>query len=251
MLFSFGQKSFFASVLLLGGAVHAQGAAIGEAKKVVPAAFSEGETGNRTLAIGASLFPNDLVKTGGTGQTGIEFLDRTFLEVGPSSSLKLDKGIFNPDKTAAEAVISLTSGIFRYVSGGISRPNTYTIVTPHVTMGIRGTKIEGIVQPSGTQFVVTEGTVEACSLSGGGCYSLSPGTPANGATFNGSGGVQTYASLGLNPTVLARAFGDATANDASGGSSAGRGGGGAGSSGTVPGSSSPPPGPVGEPPGTG
>src|SRR5215217_4342982 len=83
---------------------------IGEAKRIVPAVTSTGDSGNLTLSIGSNVFQDDLVKTGVVGRAGLQFLDQTELEVGPNSSAKLDHFIFNPDKTASEASISLAKG---------------------------------------------------------------------------------------------------------------------------------------------
>src|SRR5829696_5172536 len=184
-------------VLLIASATVAAAATpIGEAKRVVPAVTSTGDSGNLTLSIGSNVFQDDLVKTGAAGRAGLQFLDQTELEVGPNSSAKLDRFVFNPDKTASEASISLAKGVFRFVSGGHNRPNTYTITTPHVTLGIRGTRFQVRVFPpplDRTDVFVDEGTVEACSKHGGGCKALSPSLPSNAGTFTVRGFVRTFA----------------------------------------------------------
>src|SRR5829696_4677147 len=164
-------------VLLVVSATTAAAATsqVGEAKQVVPAATSTGDNGNVSLSVGSTLFQDDLVKTGAAGRAGLQFLDQTELEVGPNSSAKLDKFVFNPDKTASEASISLAKGVFRFVSGGHNRPNTYTITTPHVTLGIRGTRFQVRVFPpplDRTDIVVDEGNVRACIRHGGECKDL-------------------------------------------------------------------------------
>jgi hypothetical protein len=166
---------------------------VGEAKDVVPAASSTGESGNVTLAIGSTLFQNDLVKTGALGRAGLQFLDNTELEVGPNSSAKLDRFVFNPDKTASEASINLAKGVFRFVSGGHSRPNTYKITTPHATLGIRGTKIKLKVTEFQTDIIVEEGVVEGCSKPSGECKELSPTLPNNAGVFTVTGYVRAFA----------------------------------------------------------
>src|SRR5215217_3672853 len=85
---------------------------IGETKAIVPAVRSVGENGNVTLSLGSSVYPNDLVRTEVDGKAGLVFLDNTTLEVGPNSSVKLDKFVYNPDSTAAEATISASKGLF-------------------------------------------------------------------------------------------------------------------------------------------
>lgn len=177
-------------------AVNTAGAApvpIGQAKDVVPAASSMGAGGNATLAPGATVFQDDLVRTGAAGKAGLQFLDETQLEVGPNSSAKLDRFVFNPDKTAAQASISLAKGVFRFVSGGHSRPNSYSITTPHATLGIRGTEIEITVTDVQTDIIVKSGLVNACSRVSNGCRELSPNRQNNAGIFTVTGLVRAYA----------------------------------------------------------
>jgi hypothetical protein len=188
-----------ATVVLLTTATSSALAAmspIGEAKKVVPSASNIGESGNLTLSVGSTVFQDDLVNTGPLGRAGLQFLDATQLEVGPNSSAKLDRFVFNPDKSASEASISLAKGVFRFVSGGHNRPNTYTITTPHATLGIRGTIIRLTITSFRTDIVVEEGFVDACSKQGGGCRELSPTLPTNAGTFTVTGFVRDFAFNG-------------------------------------------------------
>lgn len=171
---------------------------IGEAKKIVPAVTSAGENGNVTLAVGSNLFQDDLVKTGALGRAGLQFLDATQLEVGPNSSAKLDRFVFNPDKTASEVSLNLAKGVFRFVSGGRSRPETYTINTPHATLGIRGTVIQFRITEFQTDIIVEEGMVNACSKQNGGCQQLSPSLVNNAGIFTVTGFVRAFAFRNAN-----------------------------------------------------
>src|SRR5215217_6106139 len=100
-------------VFALVSGANAAAPPIGEAKAVLPSAVSEGENGKITLTLGSTLFPNDVVQTAAQGKAGLEFLDKTTLEIGPNSTVKLDKFIFNPDRTAAEVSMTMTKGVFR------------------------------------------------------------------------------------------------------------------------------------------
>jgi len=202
----FCSKAVVFLLIVSSPAAIAASPSIGEAKKIVPAALSEGQNGQITLAAGSSLFQNDVVKTGNLGRAGLQFLDLTELEVGPNSSAKLDKFVFNPDRTASEVSLNLAKGVFRFVSGGQSRPNTYTITTPHSTLGIRGTVIEFHVRDTVTEIIVREGTVQACSTRGGSCRELSPQLPANAGVFTSTGFVRTFA-LGPNNSIGNTRFG--------------------------------------------
>jgi len=181
--------------ILLAATAYAAAPPIGETKAVIPSVTSEGDNGTKTLSLGTSLFPNDLVKTGPLGKTALEFLDNTKLEIGPNSSVKLDKFVFNPDGSTSEATINLTKGVFRFVSGGKAKPNSYKIVTPHSTLGIRGTEFVVDISDGGTRVLVSKGIVDGCStVSGQGeCSSMTPGSQFNAAVFSSAGGVRPYA----------------------------------------------------------
>src|SRR5262245_64829746 len=68
---------------------------IGSANSVKPDASG---TIAGTLSAGSSIHSNETVKTGSTGQAGLGFIDKTNLHVGPSSSVRLDKFVFEPNK---------------------------------------------------------------------------------------------------------------------------------------------------------
>ena len=73
----------YAVLLLLASVSGAHAAAlIGDAKAVLPAAESQGESGKITLKLGSSLFQDDVVRTASDGKVGLEFLDNTTLEIG-------------------------------------------------------------------------------------------------------------------------------------------------------------------------
>ncbi len=169
-----------ALVGLLIGPVAAEPMKIGAAVAVVPAATAESEGTQETLQVGTSVHADDLVKTGAQGRTSLEFLDNARFEVGPNSSAKLDKFVFNPDQTAQEAALSLTKGVFRFVSGGRSQHGSYTLSTPHATLGIRGTDLVVLVTDTETVVTVTEGEVEGCARQGTACLTMTPGADSSG-----------------------------------------------------------------------
>jgi hypothetical protein len=181
-----------ALLLLAAGAASAQQAyRIGEAITVIPSAIAKGELEGPTenLVVGASVHANDVVQTGPNGRTSLEFLDKARFEVGPNSNAKLDKFVFNPDQTAQEATISMTKGLFRFVSGGKSQHGTYTLSTPHATLGIRGTDLTIYVSDSATTVSVSEGHVDGCNKAGTTCQDMGPQGETTAATFSNNGAV--------------------------------------------------------------
>jgi hypothetical protein len=91
----------------------------------------------RPINVGDSLSGNELVKTGNESATQVHFIDDTKLSIGPTSSVVLDRFVVNPNKSTKDAVINMTTGTMRFVTGN-SEPKNFTIKTKVMTLGIRG-----------------------------------------------------------------------------------------------------------------
>ena len=87
-----------------------------------------------TLSAGSSVHSNETVKTGSSGQAALGFIDKTNLHVGPSSSVRLDKFVY--DGTGS-VVIDATKGAFRFSTGAQGKGD-YKVKTPYGTLGVRG-----------------------------------------------------------------------------------------------------------------
>jgi hypothetical protein len=90
-----------------------------------------------TLSAGSGVHSNETVKTGNSGQAGMRFLDESHLNVGPSSSVRLDKFVYDPNKGAGSVVIEGARGAFRFSTGAQNKGDV-KIKTPSGTLGIRG-----------------------------------------------------------------------------------------------------------------
>ena len=108
-----------------------------------------------TLSAGSGVHANETVRTGSSGQAGLQFNDQSNLNVGPSSQVRLDKFVYDPNKGTGSTVIEATRGTFRFSTGAQNKitpllpvllgthENTVRwgevkIKTPYGTMGIRG-----------------------------------------------------------------------------------------------------------------
>lgn len=114
-------------------ASHAQ-TRIGSATSVKPEA--SGSMGG-TLSVGSGVHANESVRTGSAGQAGLRFLDESNLTVGPSSNVRLDKFVYDPNKGGGSIAIEATRGAFRFSTGGQNKGEV-KIKTPSGTLGIRG-----------------------------------------------------------------------------------------------------------------
>jgi hypothetical protein len=90
-----------------------------------------------TLSAGSGVHANETVRTGSSGQAGLRFLDESNLTVGPSSQVRLDKFVYDPNKGTGAMVVEGARGAFRF-STGAQGNGDIKIKTPSGTLGIRG-----------------------------------------------------------------------------------------------------------------
>jgi hypothetical protein len=108
--------------------------AIGKATSVRPQA--EGSHGGQ-LSGGSNVYAKETVRTGQSGQADMQFHDSSKLKVGPSSSVKLDKFVYDPNKSSGTVAVEATRGTFRFVTGS-QGAGAYKVKTPYGTLGVRG-----------------------------------------------------------------------------------------------------------------
>jgi hypothetical protein len=87
------------------------------------------------------------------------------LALGPNARIVLDKFVYDPDKTTGRVSLNFVKGAFRFITGD-SNKDAYTIVTPVVSLGVRGTVFDGYVANSGAMVLLLhEGAVNVCPAS--------------------------------------------------------------------------------------
>ena len=118
---------------LLSTASNAQ-SKIGGANSVKPQA--DGSIAG-TLSAGSNVHASETVRTGSSGQADLRFIDHTNLSVGPSSSVRLDKFVYDPKKGSGSVAIDATEGAFRFVTGSQNKGD-HKVKTPYGTIGMRG-----------------------------------------------------------------------------------------------------------------
>jgi len=90
-----------------------------------------------TLSVGSDVHANETVRTGNSGKAGLRFNDQSNLSVGPSSQIRLDKFVYDPNKGTGSTVIEATRGTFRFTTGAQNKGEV-KIKTPYGTLGTRG-----------------------------------------------------------------------------------------------------------------
>ena len=112
------------------------------------------------------LFSEDIT-TGADAKTVIEFRDGSTFEIGADAVVRIDSFIFNPEESTSHKAVQVTRGVFRYVSGYVASDQDTKITTPAGEIGIRGSVVEGIVDPSVPDFVyVGEGNATFTNRAG-------------------------------------------------------------------------------------
>jgi len=108
--------------------------AMGKATSVVPQA-----EGNHAgpLSSGSNVYSKETVRTGQSGQVDLQFKDNSNLKVGANSSVRLDKFVYDPNKSTSDVAIQATRGTFRFVTGS-QGTEAYKIKTPYGILGVRG-----------------------------------------------------------------------------------------------------------------
>src|SRR6516164_4889897 len=119
---------------------------------------------------GEEVVRNEVVRTAADSDARLVFRDDTNLSLGPNSTLKLDRTVFD-DPKPGDIAIKLTTGAFRFVTGN-SNKEAYEIKTPIVTMGVRGTTLDIRVQKRRNTIVLRSGKVTICLIGTKKCVEL-------------------------------------------------------------------------------
>lgn len=151
----------FGLVVACFGDARAQSSGIGVAATSVRQVTGDAGGGVREIGVGNAVFEEETIATGQRSNTQLLFRDETTLNVGPTSSVVLDRFVYNPSGSANEISVELTRGALRFVSGR-SRSNAYTIRTPIATIGVRGTILDVFSFPGFTIVILTEGGFDGC-----------------------------------------------------------------------------------------
>ncbi|WP_342362026.1 FecR family protein [Terrarubrum flagellatum] len=168
---------------------------IGLAERSVPNVTGTLGARRVTIAQGGEVHQNEVIQTSENGRALLQFKDSTILDVSANSSVKLDRYVFNADASAKQAVVTLTRGTFRWVTGA-SNPAAFKIQTPHATIGIRGTIVEFEVVASATNIQVLQGEIYVCRRANAlDCATIGDG----GSATVGNAGISAVAAASAAP----------------------------------------------------
>jgi hypothetical protein len=153
--------AILAVVAFLPSEVLAQ-AESGSAEKISQSAHATGSAGARILETSGPVYMGDEIRTNLRGEAQIRLRDNTRFVVGPNARVLVDSFVFS-GRTARSVTFSAVRGAFRFITGD-SPKSAYRIRTPVMTIGVRGTGLDGFVEPGTgrTTVAVYEGSAELC-----------------------------------------------------------------------------------------
>jgi hypothetical protein len=151
------------------------------------------------INVGDALLRDEVVRTGVDSATRLVMADSTNLSLGPTSTIKLDRTVFDDDHHYRDVAIRLTSGAFRFVTGN-SEKAAYKITTPLATIGVRGTILDILSQRGKTTVVLQEGASTVCTTSFQ-CIDLTQ--PGDTAIITSTGGRTTIRKTNNSPWTFA------------------------------------------------
>jgi len=128
------QKAFWIGCAIgIAACGSASAQTVGRTTSVKPGVFRN----TAPTTVGAPVAQNDLMNTDEQGRTNLQFVDRSTLDIGPGSDVRIDRFVYNPNRTTAGTTISLVKGVMRYDSRG-APDGAVQVRTPTSTLGIRG-----------------------------------------------------------------------------------------------------------------
>jgi hypothetical protein len=130
---------------------------VGAASKVINQVYGTPESTKqpRWWSQGLDVFHNETVVTAQASATRVLFRDESQLSVGPTSQVKLDDFVYNPNPRFSAVAISMAKGVFRFVGGRLSSER-FNITTPAASIGLRGTVFTVLILDDGSEYIAVE-----------------------------------------------------------------------------------------------
>jgi hypothetical protein len=182
--------TLLASALLSGNSLALEPS--GNAVRVSPNVDASGVSGERILEVEGAVFMGDEIVASPNGLAQIRFIDNTRIVIGPNSRLSIDTFVFNPDHTARQVTINAIKGAFRFISGN-SPHQAYSIRTPMIAVGLRGTVVDLNVRAVDSTALFVEGSGTVCDNAGT-CVDATDDCTLHVVSADG-GGVQQASNL--------------------------------------------------------
>lgn len=129
---------------------------VGQATRVQRFAYQTPPQAQRTPVYRLNpVVKNSRLETVPSGALEVTFTDGSRLTLGSASSIVVDNYVFASQQGAGQQTLKMTKGLFRFVSGAMPKDQV-RLVTPTVSIGIRGTVVKMKVNEDGSGAVFFE-----------------------------------------------------------------------------------------------
>ena len=114
----------------------------GMVKTSTGSVFIERASNRLPALVGTELLVADKLRTGENGAVGVTLRDNTLLSAGPSSTLVIDKFVFDSTSQSGAMSINIRKGTLAVATGKIAKktPESIDFHTPTSVLGVRGTE---------------------------------------------------------------------------------------------------------------
>ncbi|MDY0871236.1 FecR family protein [Dongia rigui] len=173
------------AVLLLSAAQPALADPVGLVQRVQNAVYGTEPQGSRTPKQRRDgIVADELIETTQHSAIEIGFIDGSDLVIGAEAKVTIDRFAFDAGANSGEAVLTLTRGAFRWITGVMPKGGV-SLETPTATITIRGTNLKLGVRANGdTLLGLVDGEVDIRAKGTGASAKLSAGQSAR-VTSNG------------------------------------------------------------------
>jgi len=142
------------------------GDAIGAAVTVVNHVTGEYNSNLRNIYIDDEVRQEEVIAVDEDSLGELMLRDQTKVALGPGARLRLERFIYDPNKTSGSIVLNLVKGGFRFITGIAPKP-IYSIRTPVASITVRGTVFDVFIEGDEAIWVLLhEGAVTVCNNAG-------------------------------------------------------------------------------------
>lgn len=145
--------SLVGALSLMGGASASFADAVGLVQRLQNVAYGTEPQGVRTPKYRRDgVQYREIIETAKNSAIEIGFVDGSDMTIGADAQVIIDDFVFDQNKSTGEAVLSLTQGAFRWVTG-IMPEGSVRFETPTATITVRGTTVKVAVKSNGDTLV--------------------------------------------------------------------------------------------------
>jgi len=134
-----------------GNSAHADASAnVGDMERVQQTVYGTPPNGQQLAKHqGDGVVFHENIETWAASSAQLRFIDGSHLTLGSKAKVLIDEFVFDPSKAQGNALIKISAGTLRWVTGAMPKGQT-VIKTPTATLTLRGTDVTVHVHPNGT-----------------------------------------------------------------------------------------------------